>query len=144
MLTELQSRYSGKMRAFLRYDDPLARRIYAGCDIFLMPSRFEPCGLGQMIAMHYGAVPVVHRTGGLSDTVIDYHKRPDKATGFVFSPLTPENLVDALVRALNVFHDREMWIELQKRGMKTDFSWKASAKKYVKLYRQAVELRQKA
>ena len=144
MLEELQSRYSDKMRAFLRYDDPLARRIYAGCDIFLMPSRFEPCGLGQMIAMHYGAVPVVHRTGGLSDTVIDYHKRPDKATGFVFSPLTPENLVDALVRALSVFHDREMWIELQKRGMKTDFSWKASAKKYVKLYRQAVELRQKA
>jgi starch synthase len=144
MLEELQSRFSDKMRAFLRYDDPLARRIYAGSDIFLMPSRFEPCGLGQMIAMHYGSVPVVHSTGGLSDTVTDYHQRPKKATGFVISPLTPESLTGGLERALEVFRDRDAWTELQMRGMKTDFSWHASAKRYVKLYRQAVELRQKS
>jgi starch synthase len=143
ILEGLQSRYSDKMRAFLRYDDPLARRIYAGSDIFLMPSRFEPCGLGQMIAMHYGAVPVVHRTGGLSDTVTDYDQRPKKATGFVLSPLTPKSLTNSLERALDVFRDRDAWTELQKRGMKTDFSWQASAKKYVKLYRQIVELRHK-
>lgn len=143
ILEGLQSRYSDKMRAFLRYDDPLARRIYAGSDIFLMPSRFEPCGLGQMIAMHYGAVPVVHRTGGLSDTVTDYDQRPNKATGFVLSPLTPKSLTNGLERALDVFRDRDAWTELQKRGMKTDFSWQASAKKYVKLYRQIVELRHK-
>ena len=139
MLEHLQSRFPDKMRVFLRYDDSLARRIYAGCDIFLMPSRFEPCGLGQMIAMRYGAVPVVHKTGGLADTVIDYHERPDKATGFAFSPFTPEACLDGLRRALGVFRDREAWIGLQTRGMKADFSWKASAKKYADLYRRAVD-----
>jgi len=140
MLEGLQARFPDKMRVFLRYDDPLARRIYAGCDIFLMPSRFEPCGLGQMIAMRYGAVPVVHRTGGLADTVTDYHERPDKATGFVFSPFAPEPCLDALERALGVFRDREAWTALQTRGMKADFSWRASAKKYVELYRQAIRV----
>jgi len=140
MLESLQARFPDKMRIFLRYDDPLARRIYAGCDIFLMPSRFEPCGLGQMIAMRYGAVPVVHQTGGLADTVIDYHERPDKATGFAFSPFTSEACVDALRRALGIFRDRETWTALQSRGMRTDFSWEASARKYVDLYRRAMEL----
>ena len=142
MLEGLQARFPDKVRVFLRYDDPLARRIYAGCDIFLMPSRFEPCGLGQMIAMRYGAVPVVHRTGGLADTVTDYHERPDKATGFAFSPFTPEACLDGLKRALGVFRDREAWTALQVRGMKADFSWRASAKKYVELYRRAMELHQ--
>ena len=142
MLEGLQARFPDKVRVFLRYDDPLARRIYAGCDIFLMPSRFEPCGLGQMIAMRYGAVPVVHRTGGLADTVTDYHERPDKATGFAFSPFTPEACLDGLERALGVFRDREAWTALQVRGMKADFSWRASAKKYVELYRRAMELHQ--
>ncbi len=140
MLERLQARFPNKVRVFLRYDDPLARRIYAGCDIFLMPSRFEPCGLGQMIAMRYGAVPVVHRTGGLADTVTDYHERPDRATGFAFSPFTPEACLDGLRRALGVFRDREAWTALQTRGMKADFSWKASAKRYVELYRRAIEL----
>lgn len=140
MLERLQARFPDKMRAFLRYDDPLARRIYAGCDIFLMPSRFEPCGLGQMIAMRYGAVPVVHKTGGLADTVIDYHHRPDKATGFAFSPFTPEACLDALRRAIGIFRDRETWTLLQARGMKADFSWKASARRYEDLYRRAIEL----
>jgi starch synthase len=136
----LQERFPDRMRAFLRYDDPLARRIYAGSDLFLMPSRFEPCGLGQMIAMRYGAVPVVHKTGGLADTVIDYHQRPDKATGFVFDAFTPEACLEAVGRALQVFRDRTAWTKLQMEGMKTDFSWEASARKYVDLYRQAIEI----
>ncbi len=140
MLEELQNRFPDKMRAFLRYDDALAHRIYAGCDIFLMPSRFEPCGLGQMIAMRYGAVPVVHQTGGLADTVTDYHQRPDKATGFVFHPFSPESCLEGLERAVRVFYDREAWSALQLRGMKADFSWKSSAKQYGELYQQAIEL----
>jgi len=141
MLEALQARFPDRMQVFLRYDDPLAHRIYAGCDLFLMPSRFEPCGLGQMIAMHYGAVPVVHKTGGLADTVADYHLRPDRATGFTFTPFSSEAFWDALERALAVFRDREAWAALQSRGMQTDFSWKAAAKKYVKLYQRAQALR---
>jgi starch synthase len=128
------------VRVFLRFDEPLAHRIYAGCDLFLMPSRFEPCGLGQMIAMHYGAIPVVHKTGGLADTVLDYHERPDRATGFVFDAYTPEACVDALERALRVYRDREAWAAIQTRGMKADFSWKGSAQKYVEVYRRALQI----
>lgn len=135
----LRERFPDKVRVFLKYDEPFSRRIYAGCDLFLMPYSFEPCGLGQMAAMHYGAVPVVHRTGGLAETVIDYHERPDKATGFVFSPFTPESCLDAIERALSVLHNKETWAELQVRGMRADFSWDASAKKYEKLYRRAIE-----
>ena len=140
MLQALQARFPDKMQLFLRYDEALARRIYAGCDIFFMPSRFEPCGLGQIIAMRYGAVPVVHKTGGLADTVIDYHEQPDKATGFTFTPFSPEAGLDGLKRALRVFRSRKDWQALQSNGMKADFSWTNSAKKYVELYRRALEL----
>lgn len=144
MLETFQGRFSDRMRVFLKYDDALAHRIYAGCDLFLMPSRFEPCGLGQMIAMHYGAVPVVHKTGGLADTVIDYHQQPNRATGFVFDAFTAEAGMDALRRALRAFRDREAWVTLQTRGMKADFSWKASARRYEELYRRAIELHAQA
>ncbi len=140
MMESLQARFPDKVRVFLRFDEPLAHRIYAGCDLFLMPSRFEPCGLGQMIAMHYGAVPVVHKTGGLADTVLDYHERPDRATGFAFDAYTPEACIDALERALRVYRDREAWAAIQTRGMKADFSWKGSAQKYVDIYRRAQEM----
>ncbi len=141
MLEALQARFPDKVRVFLRFDEPLAHRIYAGCDLFLMPSRFEPCGLGQMIAMRYGAVPVVRKTGGLADTVLDYHKRPDRATGFTFEDYTPEACLEALERALRVWRDREAWAVLQTRGMRADFSWRASAQKYVKVYQQAQAMR---
>ena len=141
-LEELRSRFPDKMRPFLKYDEALARRIYAGCDIFLVPSRFEPCGLVQMIAMRYGAVPTVHRTGGLADTVTDYHQWPDNANGFVFDDFTPEACIDAVKRAIQVYHDPDAWTTLQTRGMKADFSWEASAKKYVKMYRRAHDLHQ--
>ncbi len=140
MMESLQARFPDKVRVFLRFDEPLAHRIYAGCDLFLMPSRFEPCGLGQMIAMHYGAVPVVHRTGGLADTVLDYHEHPDRATGFGFDAYAPEACAEALERALRVYRDRETWATIQTRGMKADFSWKGSAQKYVDVYQRALEV----
>jgi len=128
------------MRAFLKFDAVLAQRIYASADMFLMPSGVEPCGLGQMIAMHYGCVPVVRVIGGLADTVTDYTAEPGYGTGFTFADYTPEACQGALERALKVYRNRKAWRGLQQRGMAADFSWSASAREYVKLYRRAIEL----
>lgn len=140
MFERVQRRFPDRMRAFLKFDPVLARRIYAGADMFLMPSAVEPCGLGQMIAMRYGCVPVVRATGGLVDTVTDYTAEPDHGTGFVFRGLTPEACRDALQRALGLYWDRDAWRALQERAMAADFSWSVSAREYVKLYRRAIEL----
>jgi starch synthase len=126
------------MRVLLQYDDRLARRIYAGCDLFLMPSRYEPCGLGQMIALRYGAVPVVRKTGGLIDTVEECNSKTRRGTGFLFEEYSAMALVECLRRALNVYGDRKRWKALMQNGMKQDFSWEQSAKEYVKLYRKAM------
>jgi len=140
MLEELQASYPGRMRVFLKFDDPLARRIYAGADIFLMPSVVEPCGLGQMIAMRYGCVPVVRAVGGLADTVSDNAALRGRGTGFVFSEFTPEACQEALERALDTYtQEPDAWRGLQLRGMRADFSWTASAQEYIQLYRQAIE-----
>ena len=100
MFERVRVRFPNRMRAFLKFDDVVARRIYAGADVFLMPSGVEPCGLGQMIAMRYGCVPVVRATGGLADTVTDYTARRRRGTGFAFPDYTPEACQDALDRAL--------------------------------------------
>jgi starch synthase len=142
MFERVQQRYPERVRAFLKFDGVLARRIYAGSDMFLMPSLVEPCGLGQMIAMRYGSVPIVRETGGLADTVIGYTADTGRATGFVFQEKTAEACQDALRRALETYRDREAWRALQIRGMESDFSWTASAKAYVDLYRQAIEVHQ--
>lgn len=136
----IQERHPNRARAFLKFDAVLARRIYASADMFLMPSFVEPCGLGQMIAMRYGSVPVVRETGGLADTVIDYTSDKGRGTGFVFRDKTPEAGISALDRALNVYGDKEMWRAIQMRGMSTDFSWTASAEEYVDLYHRAIAL----
>jgi len=140
MFESIQKRFPGQARAFLKFDAVLARRIYAGADMFLMPSLIEPCGLGQMIAMRYGSVPIVRETGGLADTVIDHTPERGHGTGFVFSELTPEACNDALRRALETYQDKEMWRALQMRGMGCDFSWTASAEEYVNLYHKAITL----
>jgi starch synthase len=113
-----------------RYDAKLARLIYAGSDIFLMPSRYEPCGLSQMIAMRYGCVPVVRAVGGLHDTVTDGE------TGFVFIKPKTRDFVTAIKRAFGKYNDKEAWQTLQKNGMSQDFSWTKSALKYFELYRR--------
>jgi len=140
MFEVIQHRYPDRARAFLKFDAGLARRIYASADMFLMPSLVEPCGLGQMIAMRYGSVPIVRRTGGLADTVTDYDAESGHGTGFVFVESTPEACQEALQRALEVYEDRETWRALQMRGMESDFSWTASAREYVDLYRKALDV----
>jgi starch synthase len=133
------SRYRNKMRVLLQYNDTLAKNIYAGCDLFLMPSRYEPCGLGQMIALRYGAVPVVRKTGGLTDTVEECNPKTGRGTGFLFEEYSAMALVECLRYALNVYGDRKRWKALMQNGMKQNFSWEQSAKAYVKLYRKAMK-----
>jgi starch synthase len=119
-----------RVHFFSRFDDRVARRIYAGSDFFLMPSRYEPCGLGQMIAQRYGTPPIVRRTGGLLDTV------EDGRTGFAFDPPTPRALIDAAARAVAVWQ-RRGWVSLRRRCMRLDRSWKRSARLYAQVYRLA-------
>jgi starch synthase len=125
----------------LAFDEALSHRIMAGCDLFLMPSRFEPCGLSQMYAMAYGAPPLVHRTGGLADTVTNCTPKTlaDKtATGFSFDELTPEALQTTLLRAIACFEEKKGWRALQRIGMRRDFSWDKAAAQYLAEYRQLV------
>jgi starch synthase len=138
MFASYQRRFPDRLRAFLKFDAALARRIYAGADLFLMTSRIEPCGLGQLIAMRYGAVPVVRATGGLADTVDDEMQKPGAGTGFTFSEYTAGALQMALERALLAFEGRPAWRSLQQRVMCADFSWSASARKYADLYKHAM------
>jgi len=126
--------HPGRIRVLLKFDERLAHLIYAASDVFLMPSRYEPCGLGQMIAMRYGSLPVVHRTGGLADTVTD--AADAEGTGFVHDELTPAALVEALERARAAIADPEALAALRRRAMARDFSWDASARQYVELYRK--------
>lgn len=140
---ELVRRYPDRAAAKLGFDAALAQRIYAGADLFLMPSRFEPCGLGQMIALRYGTVPIVRRTGGLADTVEDVAVPSGAGTGFVFQRYAPGALLVALGRALEAYRHRSAWRQLQRRGMEQDFSWERSARRYEELYRLAVAERRK-
>jgi starch synthase len=140
-LNALAGRHGEQVSVQLTFNRPLEQRIYAGSDIFLMPSRFEPCGLNQMVAMRYGAVPVVHATGGLADTVRDYDPTSGAGNGFSFERYDAMALFATLVRAAEVYRRQEIWRELQRRCMAIDFSWKRSAEKYVELYRRAVAAR---
>ena len=127
-----EAAHPGRVRTFLRFDERLAHRIYAASDYFLMPSRYEPCGLGQMIAMRYGSLPVVNRTGGLADTVTD--AGAEGGTGFVLGALTPAELTATLFRARELFRNPSRLAALRRNAMAQDFSWNASAREYLKLY----------
>jgi starch synthase len=134
----LSLRRGDKFRAFVGFDDPLAHRIEAGCDFFLMPSRFEPCGLNQMYSLRYGTLPIVRATGGLRDTVRNYDEKRVSGTGFMFDDLTPEGLINTIGWAQSTYFDRPGHIEAMRRAaMAEDFSWHRAAAAYEALYREA-------
>ena len=143
-LLALEARFPAAVKVFLLFDPVLAQQVYAGSDLFLMPSRYEPCGLGQLIAMHYGSVPVVRRTGGLADTVPDADEQPERGTGFAFGPAEAGALAKALERALAAYADRDRWRAIQLRGMRADLSWHEAANQYADLYATALARRQEA
>ncbi|HUF10316.1 MAG TPA: glycosyltransferase, partial [Rhodothermales bacterium] len=116
------------------YNDGLAHRITAGSDMFLMPSHYEPCGMNQMFSLLYGTVPIVRKTGGLADTVFDYHEFAGHGNGFSFVDFASHALLDAVKRACALFRDRDAWRQIQTRGMKGNFSWKRSAERYLEIY----------
>ncbi len=123
----------------LEFNDEKARRIYAASDVFLMPSRFEPCGLSQLIAMRYGSIPFVHKTGGLADTVIDEATNEGRGTGFAFEPYSAEALLTVMEKVLKCYRNQEEWNRLVYRAMDRDSSWEEPTKEYISLYHEAVE-----
>jgi len=130
ILENIAKRYPKVISLHLKFDDPLAHKIYAGSDIFLMPSKYEPCGLGQMISMSYGTIPLVFKTGGLADTV-------NSDNGFIFDKYAKEDLTKTIEKAIKAFRDKKKWPVLIRKAMQCNFSWKESAKKYLKLYEKA-------
>ncbi|MCB0721456.1 MAG: glycogen synthase GlgA [Ignavibacteriae bacterium] len=131
-LKNAKKKYAKKLIVHLGFDEDLAHHIEAGCDMFIMPSKYEPCGLNQMYSLTYGTVPIVRDTGGLSDTVTDY-KKPD-GNGFLFEKYDSNELLKAVKTAIEVFKDKNKWYKIMRNGMALDFSWKVSAKKYMNLY----------
>ncbi|HKB86630.1 MAG TPA: glycogen synthase GlgA [Ignavibacteriaceae bacterium] len=131
----MASKYKGKFAAYLGFNDDLAHLIEGGSDIFLMPSRYEPCGLNQMYSLMYGTVPLVRETGGLADTVIKYDEKSGEGNGFMFKQYEAAAMVKELKRALKIFEDKKAWLKIMKNGMRSDFSWNSSARKYIDLYK---------
>ncbi|MGB9721605.1 MAG: glycogen synthase GlgA [bacterium] len=133
-LREFANSYPGQVSINIKFDETLAHRIYAGSDFFLMPSKYEPCGLGQMISLRYGTVPVVHRTGGLADTVIQFNTDKLSGNGFLFEPYSPLALIDTLKSAYYVYCKEEIFAGLSENCMRYDFSWNRSAGQYKDIY----------
>ncbi len=144
MLAQLEAKYPRKVKVWFDFNAGLGQQIYAGCDVFLMPSRYEPCGLGQLIALRYGAVPLVRRTGGLADTVRDADLARGSGDGFVFDAASADDLARAAGRALVAYEDRAGWRALQQRGMRQDWSWRRAAGTYRELYAEAISDRRRA
>lgn len=142
MFQRLAAYYPNQVSVHLTFNDEMSRAIYAGSDMLLMPSRFEPCGLTQMIAMRYGSIPIVHRTGGLADTVQEFDPTSHTGNGFSFSRFEPFDFFAAMVRAMEVYKSQDIWQDLMQHAMLADYSWDASAERYVALYRRAQELQQ--
>jgi starch synthase len=141
----LPQHFPGKVGTYIGYNDELSHLIEAGADIFVMPSRYEPCGLNQIYSLKYGTVPVVRKTGGLADTVKDWdeenHYGFDHGNGFSFYDYTSFALASSVERAVNVYKQKDIWKKIQHNGMKLDFSWNRSAEKYMELYKLAKEKR---
>ncbi len=143
-LREVAQRYPTKVGVRIGFDNGLAHKIEAGSDLFLMPSRFEPCGLNQIYSLQYGTIPVVRATGGLDDTIEPYDPMLDRGNGFKFGPYDAEVLLATLQGALTAYRDRSAWERLMRRAMQADFSWTRSAQEYVDLYARAIARRRGA
>jgi starch synthase len=141
MFVRLNKQFPRKIAVKVAYDNALAHKIEAGSDMFLMPSKYEPCGLNQIYSLKYGTVPVVRATGGLDDTIEPWNPRTGKGTGFKFSEYSGEALLLTIKEALKAFQDRSSWQTLMRNGMNKDFSWNASAKEYVRIYEKALQSR---
>ncbi len=137
MLLALQDKYPLNIKVMIKFDDRVARKIYGSVDIFILASRSESSSIGLMSAMHYGAVPVIHKTGGLADTVVDANDEPGRGTGFCFSDYTIAGLTEVLLRALRTLANKSHWTAIQRRTMERDVTWEASARAYVDLYLRA-------
>ena len=135
---ELAWRHPTKVSANIYFSDEMAQRIYASSSIFLMPSAYEPCGLGQLIAMRYGAIPVVRATGGLTDTVIPYNKAAGEGNGFLFSDYNAHDMMYTIKKALTIYRDLGAWTRLMKNAMQADYSWARSSKEYKALYERLI------
>lgn len=144
MLRQCAKKYPNQVATYIRFDTKLAQQIYAGADMFLMPSRFEPCGLSQMISMRYGTIPIVRATGGLIDTVKNVTVKKGlfgraEGTGFSFDVFDKKKFIATLKRALGIYSKKKLWRQIQINAMKQDFSWEKSAKKYIALYKQLLK-----
>jgi starch synthase len=135
---KLAKQYPDKLAVNLRFDNKLAHLIEAGGDIFLMPSRFEPCGLNQMYSLKYGTVPIVRETGGLADTIENFNAQSGEGNGFTFKKYDASEMLKAIKRAVKTFQDKTAWTAIQKAGMQKDYSWNQSAQKYLTLYEMAL------
>ena len=142
LFRSLTHTYPDKVANYIGYNNQLAHLIEAGSDMFLMPSHYEPCGLNQLYSLRYGTVPIVRKTGGLADTVKDWHELKDSGsesgTGFSFNSYSASALLTTVTRALDTFYNREIWKKIQINGMNKDFSWERSGKEYIKLYKKAM------
>jgi starch synthase len=134
LFRRLVRQYPGRFAAKFGYDNEMAHKIEAGADMFLMPSRYEPCGLNQIYSLKYGTVPVVRATGGLDDTIEPYDLRTGKGTGFKFHEYTPEALLTSVQAALALYAKPKEWRKLMLNGMARDFSWRVAAREYLKIY----------
>jgi starch synthase len=144
LFRQLHKEYPQKFAVKVAYDNTIAHKIEAGADMFLMPSRYEPCGLNQIYSLRYGTVPVVRATGGLDDTVEQWNPRRGTGTGFRFTEYTPDALLSAVRQALTIFKDQTAWQKIMRNGMAKDFSWNASAKEYERVFEQVRKQRGKS
>ncbi len=139
LFNDLNSRFPHQVSLYVGHNEECAHRMLSGADLFLMPSRYEPCGLVQLYSLKYGTPPIVRQAGGLADTVRDYNDAQRDGYGFVFNQAETKDFLQAIGRALAVYRDRTAWTALQRRGMACDFSWGRSADKYEHLFESLVE-----
>jgi starch synthase len=139
MARQLEQAYPKRVRSVITFDSKLAHQLYAGADIFMMPSRYEPCGLSQLISMRYGCVPIARATGGLVDTIDYVPRKPQESTGILFKKPYPSAFATALKRLFKLYTKPEIWRQMQANGMVRDFSWEQSARKYIAVYEALLE-----